>query len=64
MGLTIIAQTNDPLGQGVIRDVCPVFPGERYLDWELTDPSGKSLDEVRGNRDRSTGGCATCSPGW
>jgi arsenate reductase (thioredoxin) len=28
-------------------DACPVFPGKRYLDWELTDPAGKSIDEVR-----------------
>ena len=28
-------------------DACPVFPGKRYLDWDLTDPSGKSVDEVR-----------------
>jgi protein-tyrosine-phosphatase len=28
-------------------DACPVFPGKRYLDWELTDPAGKSVDEVR-----------------
>lgn len=32
-------------------DVCPVFPGKRYEDWELTDPKGKSLDEVRPIRD-------------
>jgi arsenate reductase (thioredoxin) len=32
-------------------DVCPVFPGKRYEDWELTDPKGKSLDEVRVIRD-------------
>jgi len=32
-------------------DACPVFPGKRYLDWELDDPSGKSLDEVRPIRD-------------
>jgi arsenate reductase (thioredoxin) len=32
-------------------DACPIFPGKRYLDWELTDPSGKSLDEVRPIRD-------------
>jgi arsenate reductase (thioredoxin) len=30
---------------------CPVFPGKRYLDWELPDPAGKSIDEVRGIRD-------------
>jgi arsenate reductase len=32
-------------------DACPVFPGVRYLDWELDDPSGASLEEVRGIRD-------------
>jgi arsenate reductase len=32
-------------------DACPVFPGKRYLDWELTDPSGRSLDVVKGVRD-------------
>lgn len=28
-------------------DACPVYPGKRYLDWELTDPAGKAVDEVR-----------------
>lgn len=28
-------------------DACPVFPGKRYLDWELTDPAGKPVEEVR-----------------
>ena len=32
-------------------DVCPIFPGKRYEDWELTDPKGKSIDEVRPIRD-------------
>ena len=32
-------------------DSCPVYPGKRYLDWELTDPAGKSLEEVRVIRD-------------
>ena len=32
-------------------DACPVFPGKRYLDWELDDPAGRSLDEVRAIRD-------------
>ena len=32
-------------------DACPVFPGKRYLDWELDDPSGRSLEEVRVIRD-------------
>jgi len=32
-------------------DACPVFPGKRYLDWDLTDPSGKDIKEVRAIRD-------------
>jgi arsenate reductase len=32
-------------------DECPIYLGKRYLDWELTDPSGKGLDEVRAIRD-------------
>jgi arsenate reductase len=32
-------------------DACPIYPGKRYLDWELTDPAGKSLEEVRPIRD-------------
>jgi protein-tyrosine-phosphatase len=28
-------------------DACPIFPGKRYLDWELTDPAGRPIDEVR-----------------
>ena len=32
-------------------DACPVYPGTRYLDWELDDPSGKDLDQVRPIRD-------------
>jgi protein-tyrosine-phosphatase len=32
-------------------DACPVFPGKRYLDWELPDPSGLSVDQVRPIRD-------------
>jgi len=32
-------------------DACPVFPGKRYEDWELDDPAGRTLDEVRAIRD-------------
>jgi len=32
-------------------DACPIYPGKRYEDWELTDPAGKSIDEVRVVRD-------------
>jgi arsenate reductase (thioredoxin) len=32
-------------------DACPYIPGKRYIDWELTDPSGLPLDQVRRVRD-------------
>jgi protein-tyrosine-phosphatase len=32
-------------------DTCPVFPGVRYVDWELEDPAGKPVEEVRPVRD-------------
>ena len=32
-------------------DACPVFPGTRYLDWDLPDPAGKSVEKVRPIRD-------------
>jgi arsenate reductase (thioredoxin) len=32
-------------------DACPLFPGKRYEDWELDDPAGMTLDDVRPIRD-------------
>ncbi|AOS64245.1 arsenate reductase ArsC [Actinoalloteichus hymeniacidonis] len=32
-------------------DVCPIFPGKRYLDWTLDDPAGQGIDAVRPIRD-------------
>jgi protein-tyrosine-phosphatase len=32
-------------------DACPVLPGKRYLDWELPDPAGLSVEQVRPIRD-------------
>jgi arsenate reductase len=32
-------------------DACPIYPGRRYEDWELDDPAGKTLEEVRPIRD-------------
>jgi arsenate reductase (thioredoxin) len=32
-------------------DACPVYPGKRYLDWELPDPAGRDLAAVRPIRD-------------
>jgi arsenate reductase (thioredoxin) len=36
-------------------DDCPYIPGKRYIDWDLTDPSGLPLDEVRRIRDDIAG---------
>ena len=32
-------------------DACPYIPGRRYVDWDLPDPKGRPLDEVRATRD-------------
>ena len=32
-------------------DECPYVPGKRYLDWDLEDPAGRTLDQVRALRD-------------
>ena len=36
-------------------DACPVFPGKRYLDWDLDDPDGRPIEEVRAIRDEIDG---------
>ena len=32
-------------------DACPYIPGKRYIDWDLADPRGRPIDEVRATRD-------------
>ena len=32
-------------------DTCPYIPGKRYIDWDLPDPKGRPVDEVRATRD-------------
>lgn len=32
-------------------DACPFIPGKRYIDWELPDPTGRPIEEVRATRD-------------
>jgi protein-tyrosine-phosphatase len=32
-------------------DTCPYFPGKRYVDWDLADPKGRPVEEVRATRD-------------
>jgi arsenate reductase len=36
-------------------DTCPIFPGKRYEDWELTDPAGQPIEVVRTVRDEIRG---------
>ena len=33
-------------------DACPIYPGKRYLDWELDDPAGRGVEAVRAIRDQ------------
>jgi len=47
-----MARTADVVVTMGCGDACPVYPGKRYVDWELTDPAGKSLEEVREIRDQ------------
>ncbi|MFZ0058893.1 MAG: arsenate reductase ArsC [Acidimicrobiales bacterium] len=42
-----LAQDADVVVTMGCGDTCPVFPGKRYLDWELEDPAGLGLDDVR-----------------
>jgi arsenate reductase (thioredoxin) len=43
-------------------DACPVLPGKRYLDWELTDPIGLPIEAVREIRDEIAGRIQTLEP--
>ncbi|GAA3731236.1 arsenate reductase [Spinactinospora alkalitolerans] len=51
------ALTSDAVAAGDVvitmgcGDTCPVFPGKRYLDWELDDPAGQGIEAVRPIRD-------------
>lgn len=62
VGVDISTEIPQPWADEIIRaadvvvtmgcgDACPVFPGKRYVDWELDDPSGKTVAEVRPIRD-------------
>ncbi len=62
LGIDLSAETPKALALEVVRaadvvitmgcgDACPVYPGKRYLDWDLPDPSGRTLEEVRPIRD-------------
>ena len=45
------AESSDVLVSMGCGDACPVFPGKRYLDWDLGDPAGQGIDAVRRIRD-------------
>jgi protein-tyrosine-phosphatase len=62
VGIDISAETPKALTDDSVReadvvitmgcgDACPIFPGKRYLDWDLPDPAGKTVEEVRPIRD-------------
>ncbi|ALE81310.1 heat-shock protein HtpX [Pseudonocardia sp. AL041005-10] len=46
-----VVQTSDVVITMGCGDACPVFPGKRYLDWQLDDPAGRSAEQVRPIRD-------------
>ena len=48
---TQAVQTSDVVITMGCGDVCPIFPGKRYEDWQLEDPAGQGLDAVRPIRD-------------
>ena len=61
-GIDIAQEIPQPWADEIVRaadvvvtmgcgDACPVFPGKRYIDWELEDPSGKTVEEIRPIRD-------------
>lgn len=66
VGIDLSKEFPKPLTDEVVRaadvvitmgcgDACPVYPGKRYLDWELADPAGMGVDDVRPIRDEIEG---------
>ena len=62
LGIDLGEEFPKPLTDEVVRaadavitmgcgDACPIYPGKRYLDWELDDPAGKDVEAVRAIRD-------------
>ena len=62
LGLDLSQEFPKPLTDEVVRaadvvitmgcgDVCPLYPGKRYEDWELDDPAGQPVEKVRQIRD-------------
>ena len=66
IGIDISAERPKKLEDGMVResdvvitmgcgDACPIYPGKRYEDWDLEDPSGKDLETVRRIRNEISG---------
>ena len=66
VGLDLSRESPKPLADDAVRaadvvvtmgcgDACPVYPGKRYVDWEVEDPKGKDPDTVRRIRDEIDG---------
>jgi arsenate reductase len=62
LGIDLRQERPKPLSDEAVRaadvivtmgcgDACPVYPGKRYLDWEIPDPAGRELADVRAIRD-------------
>jgi protein-tyrosine-phosphatase len=62
LGLNLSQEAPKPLTDDAVQaadvvitmgcgDACPVYPGKRYLDWDLPDPAGKTIGEIRPIRD-------------
>ncbi len=62
IGVPVGGEYPKPLTDEVVRasdfvitmgcgDACPIYPGRRYLDWDLPDPAGLGMDGVRAVRD-------------
>ena len=61
-GINILDEIPQPWSEEIVRatdvvvtmgcgDACPIFPGKRYVDWEVDDPAGRTLEEIRPIRD-------------
>jgi arsenate reductase (thioredoxin) len=62
IGIDVSQEFPKPLADEVVRaadvvvtmgcgDACPIYPGKRYLDWDLEDPANMGIDGVRAIRD-------------
>jgi arsenate reductase len=62
VGIDISVELPKPWSDEIVRaadvvvtmgcgDACPILPGKRYVDWEVDDPAGKAIEEVRPIRD-------------